>query len=77
MHHASFPHKYDKPPSHALSLPREGALTELFRKEFPDAYFDEKTAEWRLDWDEKQFPHQGQRLDVFAAKYDLEIEHRY
>jgi hypothetical protein len=34
MHHANYPHKYDKPPSHAFSLPREGALTDLLREAF-------------------------------------------
>lgn len=77
MHHATYPHKYDKPPSHAFSLPREGELTRLLRETFPEAYFDEKLQEWRIDWDETQFPDQGQRLDAFATAHGLEISHRY
>lgn len=77
MHHATYPHKYDKPPSHAFNLPRDGALTRLFREEFPEAYFNEEHQEWRLDWDETQFPEHGRRLDVFATTHGLEITHRY
>lgn len=77
MHHATYPHKYDKPPSHAFSLPREGALTALFREVFPEGYFNEEYQEWRIDWDEKQFPDQGRRIDTFATAHDLEVLHRY
>lgn len=54
-----------------------GELTELLLLEFPEAYFNEEHQEWRIDWDEKQFPQQGQRLDNFATVHDLEILHRY
>lgn len=77
MHHATYPHKYDKPPSHAFNLPRDGELTRLFREEFPDAYFNEEHQEWRIDWDETQFPEHGRRLDAFATAHGLEITHRY
>ncbi len=77
MHHASYPHKYDKPPSHAFSLPLEGELTSLFLKEFPDAVFNEEHQEWRIAWDESQFPEQGRKIDAFATTHDLEILHRY
>lgn len=77
MHHAKEAHHFDKPPSHAFALPREGKLTELLLKEFPEAHFNEEFQEWRIDWDEKAFPHQGQRLDAFATTHELEIFHRY
>ena len=77
MHHATYPHKYDKPPSHAFSLPREGELTGLFLKEFPGAHFNEEHQEWRIEWDESQFPEQGRKIDAFATVHDLEVLHRY
>lgn len=77
MHHAKEAHSFAKPPSHAFALPQEGELTELLLLEFPEAHFNEEHQEWRIDWDEKQFPHQGQRLDNFATAHDLEILHRY
>lgn len=77
MHHAKEAHKFDKPPSHAFALPREGELTALLREAFPEAYFTEAFGEWRIDWDEKQFPDQGRRLDAFATRHNLEIFHRY
>lgn len=60
-----------------LHCPGRGRLTELLLKEFPEAHFNEEFQEWRIDWDEKAFPHQGQRLDAFATTHELEIFHRY
>lgn len=77
MHHAKEAHKFAKPPSHAFALPRQGRLTALLQAAFPEARFDEEHQEWRIDWDETQFPAQGQRLDAFATEHGLEIFHRY
>ena len=33
--------------------------------------------EWRIDWDPKSFPAQGQKIDAFASEHGLEIFHRY
>lgn len=77
MHHAKEAHKFAKPPSHAFVVPRDGKMSELLQRAFPEAYFDETNLEWRVDWDERQFPTQGQRLDEFATRHNLEIFHRY
>lgn len=78
MHHANYPHQFDKEqPSHAFSIPREGELAGLFRQAFPEGHFDETHQEWRIDWDHKQFPDQGQRIEEFATAHDLEVLHRY
>ncbi len=52
-------------------------MTDLLQQAFPEAYFDEKHLEWRIDWDERQFPTQGQRLDEFSTTHNLEVFHRY
>lgn len=77
MHHAKEAHEFKKPPSHAFALPREGDLTDLFRRAFPEAHFNEEHQEWRIDWDPTQFPEQGRRIDAFATEHDLEVLHRY
>ncbi|WP_041345019.1 hypothetical protein [Nitrobacter winogradskyi] len=65
MHHAKEAHKFARPPSHAFALPRDGEIAELLQQAFPEAYFDEKNIEWRIDWDERQFPTQGRALTSF------------
>ena len=77
MHHAKEAHKFAKPPSHAFVVPREGKMSEMLQQAFPEAHFDDKNLEWRIDWDERQFPTQGQRIEEFATKHNLEILHRY
>lgn len=77
MHHASEAHEFDKPPSHAFALPREGTSTDLLRKAFPEAYFNDEYQEWRIDWDPKQFPDQGRRIEAFSVEYGFEVLHRY
>lgn len=77
MHHASYPHKYDNPPVHVFTVPRDGALAALLVREFPDIRFDEDHQEWWLDWDESQFPEHGQKLRDFEQTHGIEIGHRY
>lgn len=77
MHHASEAHDVRNPPKHAFVAPREGALAEALKAVLPEAYFSDAHQEWRIDWDPKDFPDQGRRIDAFAAEHGLEIFHRH
>lgn len=77
MHHAKEAHDLKNPPRHAFVLPQEGRLAQLLKETLPEAYFSEEHQEWRIDWDPKAFPVQGQKIEAFANEHGLEIFHRY
>lgn len=52
---------------HGIDLPTEGTLTSRFTEAFPEAFYDEEAAEWRIRWEKGHFAESNARIEGFFS----------
>lgn len=60
---------------HGIDLPRDSALTSLFRETYPEASFDDGSNEWRIAWEKGHFAESNARLETFFAANGVSVSH--